>query len=392
MGFRLRVRLLEPKRVSKVLLTLVLLLLFFGHRHHRSRAPHRISSPSAASELALAILANKRLTSTDASQPQFAQALCQEHGWDVFRKKMVPKPGTAASKRKVYDLFTVNTELDWLEIRLNATYEFVDYFVIVEGPKTFTGLDKPLHVRDNWARLAPYHDKIIHHELQYPPGFNPHLAWDYEDLQRNALLTQVFPTLTGARAPTEGDVLVVGDVDEIVRPEALLVLRACEFPRRLTLRSRFFYYGFQLQHRGAEWAHPQATTYRGPRDTILPDDLRKGDGARQWGLLAPLVRWRDKADLWNAGWHCSNCFATVDELLRKMESFSHMLLNAPHFRERDRIVDRVRAGKDLWDRDGEVYDWLDDNQDVPAPLRAERDRWSYLLERNGSSGGFVDYP
>lgn len=375
-----------------MLVALVILVLILGHRRHAAWPAHRISTASGATDLAAAILHNDRLSSADASQPQFAQALCQEHGWDIFQKKAVPKPGTGSSKRKVYDLFTVNTELDWLEIRLNTTYEFVDYFVIVEGPKTFTGLDKPLHVRDNWEKLAPYHDKIIHRVLEYPDGFDPKLAWDYEDLQRNALLTQVFPGLTGAQAPTEGDVLVVADVDEIVRPETLLVLRACEFPRRLTLRSRFFYYSFQFLHRGPEWPHPQATMYRGMVDTILPDDLRKGDGARQWGILAPLVRWPEKGDLWNAGWHCSNCFATLNELLRKMESFSHMSLNAPMYRERDRIVDRVRRGKDLWDRQGEEYDLIDDNQDVPPPLKLERERWRYLLERNETSGGFADYP
>lgn len=332
------------------------------------------------------------MTSIDASQPQFAAALCREHGWDAFHRKLVPKPGTGSSKRKVYDLFTVNNELDWLEIRLNATYDFVDYFVIIEGPKTFTGLDKPLHVRDNWASFAPYHDKIIYHELQYPKDFNPKLSWDYEDLQRNALFTQVFPSLIGAQAPTEGDALVVADVDEIVRPETLLLLRACEFPRRLTLRSRFYYYGFQFLHRGEEWPHPQATTYRGSDDTILPDDLRKGDGARQWGILAPLVRWPEKGELWNAGWHCSNCFATVGELLRKMESFSHMLLNAPEYREREKIVDRVRQGKDLWDRDGQMYDRIENNTDVPKPLKLQRERWRYLLDRNGTAAGFADYP
>lgn len=393
MGLRLRPRFFDPGRVGKLLVVFMVLFFLFGHKQHYRSPAHRISIPSTATELATAISSStKRLVATDASQPQFAQALCQEHGWDVFDRKAVPRPGTGSSKRKVYDLFPVSTELDWLEIRLNATYDFVDYFVIVEGPKTFTGLDKPLHVRDSWDTLARYHDKIIYHELAYPEDFSPRLTWDFEDLQRNALFTQVFPGLTGPQAPAEGDVLVVADVDEIVRPETLLVLRACDFPRRLTLRSQFFYYSFQFRHRGAEWPHPQATTYRGERDTILPDDLRKGDGARQWGLLAPFVRWPETGDLWNAGWHCSNCFATVGALLRKMESFSHMSLNAPEYRDRERIVDRVRMGTDLWDREGEVYDRIEGNQDVPAPLKVDRARWRYLLDRNGTSAGFVDYP
>lgn len=393
MGFRLRPRLLEPSRAVKVLFLLLALLLILGSGHHKTPI-HRISTStsSTATELVATISSTRRLRSTDVSQPQFARTVCREHGWQVFDRKPVPKPGTGSSKRKIYDLFLVNTELDWLEIHLNSTYDFVDYFVIVEGRKTFTGLDRPMLVANSWDRLAPYQDKIIYHELDYPPNFNPNLSWDYEGLQRNALFTQVFPNLTGGQAPTEGDVLLVSDVDEIVRPEALIVLRACKFPRRLTLRSKFYYYSFQFLHRGAEWNHPQATTFQGFENTILPSDLRFGDGAREWKVLAPLRRWLEKGDLWNAGWHCSSCFATVDELLRKMESFSHMLLNAPKYRDRERIVDRVRRGKDLWDRSGEVYQRIENNTDVPVPLEGDRERWRYLLDREGKSAGFADYP
>lgn len=399
MAVRRLARPFDLRRLGKALLVFIVLTLILTHQRHApwlSQPAHRISTFSSATDLAASILSNPKLSASDATQqPRLAESLCKQHGWTPFTKPPAsPSQGTGPGPRprKVYDLFTVNTELDWLEIRLNTTYPFVDHFVILEAPRTFTGLEKPLHVAESWAKLAPYHDKIIHRVLEYPPGFDPKLTWDYEDLQRNSLLTQVFPTLAGDQAPSEGDVLLVADVDEIVRPETLLVLRACAFPRRLTLRSRFYYYSFQFLHRGAEWAHPQATTYRGMADTILPDDLRKGDGERQWGLLAPLVRWLDEGDLWNASWHCSNCFATLAELLRKMESFSHMSLNAPEYRDRERIVERVRSGMDLWDRQGEMYDLIEDNQDVPLPLKLERDRWRYLLERNGTSAGFSDYP
>lgn len=384
---------MQPKRRLRLLLALLVVCLVVARGRHSFHAPdHRITVPSPATEIATAISANHRLTSADVSQPQFAQALCQQHGWHVFDRAPALKHGAGRTKRKVYDLFTINTELDWLEIRLNATYDFVDYFVIVEGARTFTGIDKPLYLKDNWAKLAPYHDKIIYHELEYPPDFHPTLAWDYEGLQRNALFTQVFPRLKGPQAPLRGDVLIVADVDEIPRPETLIVLRACEFPSRLTLRSRFYYYSFEFLHRGIEWSHPQATTYRGHDGTILPDDLRNGDGLRQWGIVAPLLRWFEKGDLWNAAWHCSSCFATIAELQTKLESFSHMSLNKPEYRNPDRIVDRVRNGKDLWDRPGEMYDFVENNDDIPPPLKMNRDRWTYLVDRQGDSAGFVDYP
>ena len=304
--------------------------------------------------------------------------LCRAHGWRPFR---TPSP---ERRRKVYDLIMINTELDWLEIRLNTLYAYVDYFVIVESSKTFTGLDKPLVIKENMNRFSAYHDKIIYHELEYPPDFQAARAWDREDLQRDATYTQVFPRLTGALKPALGDAMVVADVDEIPRPETLTILRHCEFPRRLTLRSRFYYYSFQFLHRGKEWDHPQATFYEAER-TIKPSNLRIGDGG-----IPPIIYW-DKSDLWNAGWHCSSCFQTMEELLTKMKSFSHTWMNDEEYRDKARIAKYIRTGKDLWDREGEIYDRLDNNTDLPSYLLEHPAQFEYLLDRDGPSAGFTDY-
>ena len=310
---------------------------------------------------------------------QVARDFCRHHGWPTFT------PRSSNGERKVYDLFMVNSELDWMEIRLNTTYDYVDYFIVVESPKTFQGGPKPLAIKDNWHKFARYHDKLVYHELVLPEGFNPPRAWDYEDLQRDAMYLQVFPKLQGRQRPVYGDVILVADVDEIVRPEALLVLRTCAFPRRLTLRSRFYYYSFQFLHQGGEWAHPQATSYEG-RWTILPVNLRNGDGG-----LKPLYD-LEKGTLWNAGWHCSSCFATVEQFLNKLSSFSHKWMNQDEYRDRHRIADHVRAGKDLWEREGEVYGRVEGNRDVPGLLLDEPERFGYLVNRDGPSAGFSDYP
>lgn len=313
------------------------------------------------------------------------EAICRQHGWEPFRPAASSDNASNENKRKVYDLIMINDELDWLEIRLNTTYHYVDYFIVVEAEQTFTGLPKPLVIKDNFHRLEPYFPKIIYHRLEYPADFSPKRTWDREDLQRDATFTQVFPRLSGPQTPSWGDVLVVADVDEIPRPETLAVLRACRYPRRLTLRSRFYYYSFQFLHRGPEWAHPQATFFEGVGRTVTPTHLRNGDGG-----LQPLIYW-DKADLWNAGWHCSSCFRTMEELLNKMQSFSHTWMNAAEYRDRDRIADRVRRGKDLWDRNRDLFDRLEGNKDVPPILLADPERFRYLLNRDGPTAGFEDY-
>lgn len=128
--------------------------------------------------------------------------------------------------------------------------------------------------------------------------------------------------------------------------------------------------------------HPQ---YQGWR-TIYPVNLRNADGG-----LWPLVR-LDEGELWGAGWHCSTCFSTIGEVLTKMASFSHIWLNQEVYRDRDRIAQRVRSGRDLWDRPGEEYERVDGNRDVPPLLLDRPERFAYLLDRDGPSAGFSDYP
>jgi beta-1,4-mannosyl-glycoprotein beta-1,4-N-acetylglucosaminyltransferase len=95
--------------------------------------------------------------------------------------------------------------------------------------------------------------------------------------------------------------------------------------------------------------------------------------------------------LWNAGWHCSSCFATIEDVLTKMKSFSHVPLNSKPFRDRARIVDRVSKGLDLWDREGENYKKISGNKDIPEILKSRKERFKYLLDRGGSNAGFTDY-
>ncbi|KAK0729105.1 glycosyltransferase family 17-domain-containing protein [Apiosordaria backusii] len=311
--------------------------------------------------------------------------ICRPHGWKPFVQSPSLPP------RKVYDLTMINTELDWLEIRLNSTWSSVDYFVVVESPRTFTNLPKPLHLKsalsDPNSRLTPYKSKIIHHEITYPPSFSPKSTWNIEDFQRNAMLTQVFPLLSGAQSPSQNDVIVVSDIDEIPRPSTLNLLRQCHFPRRLTLSSRFYYYSFQFLHKGKEWPHPQATFYQGLANTILPNDLRIGDGPWPKKLF-------ERETLRNAAWHCSSCFETMEEMLVKMKSFAHVSMNQEGFRDKKRMVERVREGRDLWDRPGEEYERVEGNEDLPGLLLmdgGQRERFGYLLDRDGEGAGFRDW-
>ena len=259
-------------------------------------------------------------------------------------------------ERRVYDLIMFSTELDWLDIRLHTLASHVDFFVIIESPTTFTGAAKPLVLKRHWNRFARFHKQMIYRVVEDP--IDSSRIWDPEDYLRNSMLHAVFPTIEGEeRAARHGDVLVVSDMDEIVRPEAMLIMRYCEIPARLTLRTQFFYYSFLWRHRGQQWPHPQATIYKGDiASTLSPNDLRMDLIGPGFAPFASLKRWWDRGTLWDAGWHCSSCFSTIGEFQTKMNSFSHQGWNTEENQNARTICERVRSGQELFEREGEVYD------------------------------------
>ncbi|PTB62593.1 glycosyltransferase family 17 protein [Trichoderma citrinoviride] len=86
------------------------------------------------------------------------------------------------------------------------------------------------------------------------------------------------------------------------------------------------------------------------------------------------------------------CFATMEQFLNKMASFSHVWMNQDEYRDRDNIAKAVREGRDVWGRDIDTFERIERNQDIPAVLRREGDKYRYLLDRSGKSAGFTDYP
>lgn len=252
--------------------------------------------------------------------------------------------------------------------------DVVDYFVIVESSITFSDQEKPLYMKENWDRYSRWHSKIIHHTLN-TTGVDFKDTWHRETFQRNAMYDQVLPFLTDSRTPALNDIIIASDIDEIPRPDKLTLLRNCNIPSKITLAARFYYYSFQWQHIDI-WSHPQATLYMGPHSTILPQDLRFNP---------------DTTVLPDSAWHCSYCFAHLSDFVNKITSFSHQELNTPEFRDRGKILHRVRTGTDLFERENEKLNRVDVDEMIPAYVQKYRERYAYMLDRDPVDGNFEDY-
>jgi beta-1,4-mannosyl-glycoprotein beta-1,4-N-acetylglucosaminyltransferase len=151
---------------------------------------------------------------------------------------------------KVYDCFIFYNELDLLEIRLNELNDVVDYFVLVEGEKTFQNTDKILYYNENKdnENLIKFKDKIIH-IIVSANQFNDY-TWHNEEQQwisiQNGLINS-----------DENDMIIVGALDEIPKASTIKKLKEESFNSVGCLLQKFYYFfldtKYEILHQGDFW-------------------------------------------------------------------------------------------------------------------------------------------
>lgn len=128
----------------------------------------------------------------------------------------------------VIDVITFNGEYDLLEMRLAILDKYVDKFIIIEAPTTFSGKPKPLYYEQGQGRYTEWAGKIRYfvidenyteeeiEEARASPNTAGAGHWEHEFLQKESIKKALIDL-------NDDDVVFVGDVDEIWNPEALLV-------------------------------------------------------------------------------------------------------------------------------------------------------------------------
>ena len=147
---------------------------------------------------------------------------------------------------KIYDCFSYWDEDLLLDLRLNILDNYVDYFVIVEGNKTWQNNNKKL--RFNVNNFSKFKKKIIYIPVEdMPDGNNPYLR---ENFQRNCISR-------GLKNCNEDDLIIISDLDEIPNPEVIknfqtkmryAVFKQMHFYYKLNLKSKEnpYWYGSRI--------------------------------------------------------------------------------------------------------------------------------------------------
>jgi beta-1,4-mannosyl-glycoprotein beta-1,4-N-acetylglucosaminyltransferase len=147
---------------------------------------------------------------------------------------------------KIIDVFPFFNELDILEIRLNILDPYVDYFILSESTKTFSGLDKPLFYKENKKKFEKFNHKIIHNVIEYDPSseelseygkrYNNTVEAQQRDIyQKDSIKNVIFENCD------KDDIILWGDADEVPNPE--VIEKVSEFFESETISSRTVEFG-----------------------------------------------------------------------------------------------------------------------------------------------------
>lgn len=282
----------------------------------------------------------------------------------------------------IYDCFTFFNELDLLELRLTTLSEVVDRFVIAEATRTHSGKPKELIFEKNKERFGRFADKITYlviddllpEEKVDADRYN--LPWVNENRQRNALAR-------GLADADGNDVVMVSDLDEIPRPEA--VTQAVELLKTGTrfVRLEMDFYNYFLNFRNFSYRKWMLGTSATLASTLASDDSalagvktdRYTQASENIGNTLNKLRFvRVGKTLPLAGWHFSY-LGGIDSIVKKLAAFAHSEFGNV---QRSLLEKRLQAGEDLFGRAGCSYGVLVDGT-FPRCVQENLSRWSHLV-------------
>lgn len=201
----------------------------------------------------------------------------------------------------IYDVFLFNSEFDLLDLRLAELSSAVDKFVIVESNVSMRGKPKPMHF---WEQRHNYDMSRIVHFSFYASPYQESIDANREfESQTRTHIDKVFGPVI-----KDGDTVIFGDADEIVRADVV----SGYLPEQGVMRLGFpfYYYFFNLQ------VHDEGDFKLNHFRPIM------GGGIMFKKLGFDYMRWRFPAGhnaIGNAGWHFSY-LGGYESLLNKIAS------------------------------------------------------------------------
>lgn len=265
---------------------------------------------------------------------------------------------------KICDVFTYNGEADILEIRLNILNDFVDKFIIVEAPTTFSGARKPLYFEEQKERFAQFADKIKYFVIDDYPNDPEILAlaekspnvpkggpehWKREFFQKESIKK----ALIGL---DNDDVCFIGDVDEIWNPETIIDYRKDDIFKLKQIVSTYYLNNISNE----SWAGTLVTKYKNIKNVCLNNLRNKAETKYTY--------------VKNGGWHFTN-MGGLEEIKRKLsDSYTEESYNTRQVQENL----EKRFGKE--DYIGRNHTYKIEESNLPKYILENKPKYRRLLK------------
>lgn len=288
---------------------------------------------------------------------------------------------------KVYDCFTFYNEFDLLDLRLNVLDQVVDYFVIVESTKTFTGKDKPLYFKDNIDRYQKFQNKIRHVVVRDGDYEYTDCAWQMEFNQRNAIQKGLYDC-------SKEDFVIISDVDEIINPRSIEKAIKYNSESISFFRQKCYYY--YLNCLSSEvFLKAKIVKYKYMKSPQELRDYPKYNSHNKTGFYRLILKWKGSIRKKisrifntyviqnNGGWHFTYMNSSKG-IQDKISAFAHTEFNLDEFSSIDNINSRKENFIDPFDRG---YDMriVQIDRTFPDYLIENLDKYAHMIYAKNSS-------
>jgi beta-1,4-mannosyl-glycoprotein beta-1,4-N-acetylglucosaminyltransferase len=279
----------------------------------------------------------------------------------------------------IYDVFPFFNELDILEIRLNTLNKIVDYFLITEATTTFSGNGKKLYLSENIDLFSKFKDKIIIQVIDDVPNLDPfERDWYQRDKAKSILSKHLVET----------DLVVYGDVDEIPKPESLILAKnnLSEMTKIVHFAQNLSYYYLNLKETSGT-----LLSYMGEYENVvnkkwLGTTLSKWSYAKQFTMTELRNPEHKKVGhrVEDGGWHFSYVggeheTSVEDRAKIKLIGSAHQEVN--NRKTLNKIAKRISKYEDIIGRKGANFEIIKDLKYLPVYVQENLSKFDYLLAK-----------
>jgi len=299
---------------------------------------------------------------------------------------------------KIYDCFLFNKELDLLKLRLQELYDYVDYFVLVESNKTFSGKSKKFIFENNKERFNKWKDKIIHIKVENSPALNRfgekiqrrvdrfnnknfpinglviHLGvgrWKIQKFQRNAIIR-------GLKKADDSDIILVSDLDEIPNPEKFSeMIELLKKENKVGFKQKMFYY-YLNGYVNDRWVGTTATTFKNLKEKFKSESQNLRASIFDSKTIKKIFRLKELKLVKKGGWHFSY-LGSSKEIMEKISTMSGTEAIKKLNWKIEEIEEIIKNNKFIHNRNEKInYVPVDDS--FPEALRKNIKEYSHLIK------------